>query len=123
MARLGELVGVVLGGLVSAGLVGWWEVVRGVNRLAYTGASLLANTHSFAGLLLALNPWRLATLAGYTALVTVLAQPLLTTYWRPGFYWRSQHRLILTGAGLIVLGLLLELTLPGLWRDLLAPRG
>jgi len=119
LARLVEFFGVLLGSLLSAGLVGLWFLVRAVNQFGF-GVGRLA-LEGPSALLLGLMPWRMATLAGYAGLIILLAQPLLTNSWNPGLYFPRQRRLATASAILIVIGLVLEFALPGLWRSLWAP--
>lgn len=116
IARLLELGGVLLGSLVSGGLIGVWFLVKSVNLAAYGMGALLVSLKSGAALLLALPLWSLLRIAGYAGLVTLLSEPLLTNQWQPLAYWRSQRRLIVISGGLLLLGLLAELFLPDLWR-------
>ena len=118
-SRLLELVGIALGSLLSAGLVGLWYLMRAVNQFGYgVGRLALAGP---SGLILGLMPWKLATLAGYAGLIVMLAQPLLTNIWNPAHYLVRQRRLIVASIVLIALGLVLEFALPGLWRATWAP--
>ncbi len=119
LSRLGEIVGVLLGSLLSAGLVGLWFLLRALNQFGYAAGRMALETSP--GLLLGLMPWRLVTFAGYVGFISLLAQPLLNNNWSPIFYLTHQRRLVLTSTTLIALGLLLELMLPGLWRILWAP--
>ena len=115
-ARIVELVGVLLGSLLSAGLVGLWFLMRAVNQFAYAVGRLAQVGPS--GLILGLMPWRLAIMAGYAGFVVILAQPLLNNNWSPFFYITRQRRLVTVSLTLVGIGLLLELTLPGLWRTI-----
>lgn len=116
LARLIELGGVLLGSLVSGGLIGIWFLVKSVNLAGYGMGALLLSLKSTAALFLALPIWTLLRIAGYAGLITLLSEPLLTSKWQPLFYWRHRRRLILIAGGLLLLGLLLELFLPDLWR-------
>lgn len=118
-SRLLELVGILFGSLLSAGLVGLWFLMRAVNQFGY-GVGRLA-VEGPAGLILGMMPWKLATLAGYAGLVVMLAQPLLTNTWNPAHYLVRQRRLATASFALIAIGLVLEFTLPGLWRAMWAP--
>jgi hypothetical protein len=116
LSRLLELVGVLLGSLVSVGLIGVWFLVKSVNLAAYNMGVLLIPLQSAAGLLLALPLWSLLRIAGYAGLVILLSEPGITGNWQPGHYWRTRQRLIVIAGGLLLGGLLLELFLPDLWR-------
>ena len=116
LSRFGEMAGVLLGSLFSAGLAGLWFLMRAVNQFGYVAGRLAAG--GSGGLLLGLMPWRLVTIAGYSGSVLLLAQPLLTNNWNFVYYFTRQRRLVTASAILISLGLLLELTLAGLWQSL-----
>lgn len=121
LARLGEITGVLLGSLLTGGLAGSWFLVRGVDLLGYSAASLSQETVPALGFLLGLSPWRLLTVAGYAGTFLLLAQPILTNHWRPGYYLQAQRSLVLGSAALLSAGLLLEALLPGIWQALLGP--
>lgn len=108
------LLGVIVGSLLTAGLVGFWFVVRALNVSAFGTGVLLSSLEGPAELLRMLPYWTLLRLAGYGLLVVLLAQPLLTYTWSPATYWRNQRTLILAAAALLFAGILLELFLPGL---------
>lgn len=116
LSRLVELLGVLVGSLVSGGLIGVWFLVKSVNLAGYSMGVLLISLKSSAALVLALPLWTLLRIAGYAGLITLLSQPVLNGNWQPLSYWRSQRRLIIIAGGLLLLGLLLELFLPDLWR-------
>ncbi len=120
--RLLELVGVSLGSLVSAGLIGAWFLVRTVNQLAFAWISLAREVPSGAGVLLGLMPWRWVELAGDVGLYLLFAQPMLRNIWRPGHYLAEQRRLVQIALALVLLGLVLDLLLPGLWQALFTPQ-
>lgn len=115
-ARLLELVGILLGSLVSGGLIGVWFLVKSVNLAAYGMGALLVSLQSTAAWLLALPLWTLLRIAGYAGLTMLLSEPLLTNNWQPLFYWGNRRRLIVIAGGLLLSGLLVELFLPDLWR-------
>ena len=114
-----ELLGVLLGGLLSAGLVGIWFLVRTLNQFAFAAGRLAGQDPS--GLMLGLMPWRIVLIAGYAGSLALLAQPLLRNRWSPFFYFSRQRRLITVSALLIAAGLAMELALPSFWRILWAP--
>jgi hypothetical protein len=116
LSRLLELAGVLLGSLVSVGLIGIWFLVKSVNLAAYNMGILLVALNSTAGLFLALPLWSLLRIAGYAGLVILLSEPGITGKWQPVYYWRVRQQLIVIGGGLLLGGLLLELFLPDLWR-------
>jgi hypothetical protein len=118
VARLIELAGVLLGSLVTGGLLGVWFLVRAANLAAYSAGALWQSS-GFVGYLFAGLPlWTVLRLAGYASFVALLAEPLLTGRWSPGAHLQRRRNLLLIAAGLLLLGLLLELILPGLWRTI-----
>jgi len=119
--RIIELVGITLGSLVSGGLVGLWFFVNAINLTGFSIGSLVAPLGGFAHLLGALPLWTLARLVGYACAVVGLAEPLLTRNWAARYYATARRQLMLAAIGLIALGLLLELILPGTWRAFFAP--
>jgi hypothetical protein len=115
LSRLGEVAGVVVGSLASAGLIGAWFLVRATNLAAY-GAGTLLGAMETPGLYIFVLPlWALVRIAGYAGLVILCAEPLLTGNWSPRSYWTQRRRLLLVSLGLVVAGLLLEIVLPPLW--------
>ncbi|MEZ4734521.1 MAG: hypothetical protein R3E79_46110 [Caldilineaceae bacterium] len=116
IARLMELAGVLIGSLVSGGLIGIWFLVKSVNLAAYSMGALTVALQGTASLLLALPFWTLLRIGGYAGLIALLSEPLLTGNWQPRFYWQSRRRLLLTAGLLLLVGLLSELFLPDLWR-------
>lgn len=116
LARLIELAGILLGSLLSVGLLGIWFLVKSVNLAAYNMGVLLVALNSATGLLLALPIWSLLRIAGYAGLVILFSEPGITGHWQPKHYWRTRRNLIVRSGGLLLLGLLLELFLPDLWR-------
>ncbi len=115
-----EVLGVLLGTLFTGGLVGSWILVRGVDLFAFGAATLIGNV-SPGGIVMALMPWRLLTLAGYAGFLLLLAQPIVINRWNPSHYLTDQRRLLLWSAGLLITGLLLESLLPGIWQRILTP--
>ncbi|MDE0180326.1 MAG: hypothetical protein OXL39_03210 [Caldilineaceae bacterium] len=114
LARLGEFILVLLGSLLTAGLVGVWLLTRAVNELGFV-VGLMASGGP-ATLLVGLMPWRVMTIAGHAGLVVLLAQPLLTNNWSPAFYIGRYRRFTGLSIILVALGLVLEYTIPGLWK-------
>ena len=104
----------LLGSLITAGLAGIWILVRIVNQSAYGAGVLLSLLENPGQALLVVPYWTLLRAAAHAGLVVLLAQPLLTGTWSPGYYWRNQQRLVQVTFLLLVLALLAELVLPGL---------
>jgi hypothetical protein len=117
-SRVIEVLGVLLGTLLTGGLVGSWFLVRAVDLFGFSAGTLLRELAPAAGLLLGIAPWRLLTLAGYTGFFLLLAQPILTNRWNLGHYLTGQRRLLLWSGGLLIIGLLLEALLPGIWQGM-----
>lgn len=118
LARLLELIGITVGSLFTLGLVGIWFLVRAVNLTAFSMGALMLAVGEATAIIAALPLWSLIRIAGYAGIVIVLAEPLLTSNWNPLFYLRERRRLLLVSVILLLLGLLLELFLPDLWRTL-----
>ncbi len=121
-SRLLELLGVSLGSLVTAGLVGAWVLVREVNQLAFSWVALSRQIPSGMGPFLGLMPWRWVELAGDVGLVLLFAQPMLRNAWQPRTYWVEQRRLVQATLVLTAGGLALDLLLPGLWQTAFRPQ-
>ena len=116
VARVIELLGILVGSVISGGLIGLWFLVKSVNLAAYgMGIWLLAIGRGI-GLLLALPLWTLFRLGGYAGFVALLGEPLLTGNWQLPYYWHTRRGLALRAGALLLIGLLLELFLPNLWR-------
>lgn len=121
-SRLSQLLGILLGSLLTGGLVGLWVLMRAVNLAAFEMGALLQSKLSLWTFLSILQPWTLCRLAAYGGLVGLLAEPLLTSNWRPQFYLTLRRRPFMISAALLLLGLFFELTLPTVWRLIFAPR-
>lgn len=113
-ALLFELLGILVGTLITAGLAGIWLLVRLLNHAAFGTGILLASLEQPAQSLLVIPYWTLLRAAGYAGFIILCAMPLLTYTWSPAYYWRNHRRLIVVSALLLTLGFLLELVLPGL---------
>lgn len=109
-----ELVGVTLGNLATAGLVGTWFLVRLLNQAAYGTGILLDSLENSIHSVLVLPYWSLLRASGYAGLIIIFAEPLLTYQWSPGYYWQNRRRLLLIAVALVLLGYLVELFLPGI---------
>ncbi len=116
-----EVIGVLLGSLVSGGLIGIWFLVRAVNLSAFGSGALLAPLAGLIGLLAALPVWTLVRLAGYAGFVILLAEPMLTRNWALSVFWKVRRALFIGSTTLLVIGLLLEIILPGAWRTFFQP--
>lgn len=118
LARIIELVGISIGSLISMGLIGIWFLVRAVNLAAFSMGSVVLASGEAKAIFGALPLWSLLRIGGYASAVILLAEPLLASNWNPLFYIRERRRLLLVSITLILVGLLLELFLPNLWRTL-----
>jgi hypothetical protein len=115
LRRLGEVVGILAGSLLTGGLVGNWFLVRAVNLAAFGSGALLSVLMQPGLILFAIPVWALVRIAGYAGLVLLCAEPLLTSNWSPSFYWTQRRSLLLVSVSLLLAGLLLELILPSIW--------
>lgn len=118
VASAAEIAGILLGSLVSGGLVGAWFLVKMANLAAFSAGSLLLTLGSPLLLPLALPLWSVLQLAGAGGLVVLLAEPLVSGRFVAGLgdlFQRRRRPLLLFGA-LYLAGLLLELFLPAFWH-------
>lgn len=109
-----EFAAILLGSLATAGLVGIWFLVRLVNQAAFGTGILLGYISNPMEALLVIPYWTLLRTVGYAGLVVLCANPLLTYNWSPTYYWQNHRKLILVSVALLLLGLALELFLPGI---------
>ncbi|MCC6166241.1 MAG: hypothetical protein IT329_03350 [Caldilineaceae bacterium] len=114
IARLIEILGIILGSLLTAGLVGAWFLVRAVNFAGFGTGALLASLDTPALILLVIPLWSLVRIAGYAGLVILLAEPLLANRSSISHILTHRRKLLMLSLGLVIAGLLLELILPGL---------
>jgi hypothetical protein len=108
------MAGIIFGSLVTSGLAGIWLLIRLINQSASGTGILLASLANPAQSLLVIPYWTLLRAAGYAGLIVLCAMPLLTYTWSPSYYWQNHRRAISISVALILLGLLVELFLPGL---------
>lgn len=118
LASAVEVIGVVLGSLLSAGLVGAWFVVKMANLAAFGAGSLLITLQNPLLLPVALPLWSLLQIAGAGGLLPILAEPLASGRWRQGIgaWWDQRRRLLLIFGVVYAAGLLLEIVLPPFWH-------
>jgi hypothetical protein len=109
-----EIVGIVVGSLITAGLVGVWFLVRLINMAAYGMGAVMISLANPIHTLLVIPYWTLVRAAGNGGIIVLCAMPLLTNQWSPSYYWRTQRNVLLVSVGLIVTGIVLELLLPGI---------
>ncbi len=120
LGRLAQLAGIVLGSLLTGGLVGAWFLAKAVNQFAFS-VGVLAEELGGMGVIAGLTPWSLLTLAGYAGLVVLLAEPIVNNIWDVGHFLDQRRRLLVTSLALLLAGLLLELVLPGAWSRTFRP--
>jgi hypothetical protein len=118
LASLVEIVGVVLGSLLTGGLVGAWFLMRVANLAAFSAASLLLTLPNGLWLVVALPIWSILQITGGGGLLVLLAEPLASGRLGAGIaeLGRSRRRPLLIFGGVYLLGLLLELALAPFWH-------
>lgn len=116
--RLLELAGILLGSLLTGGLVGVWFLVRAANLAAYGAGVLWYDSGQIINLFAGLPIWTVLRLSGYAGFVALLGTPLFSGNWSLRYYLNHHRRLVIVSVGLLLLGLVLELILPGVWRML-----
>ncbi|MEZ4713971.1 MAG: hypothetical protein R3A44_42700 [Caldilineaceae bacterium] len=120
IGRIGELFLIGLGGALTGGLLAVWILVRSVNLAGFYAGSLLVDFPTPLAMLIGLPLWTLLRLAGYAGWAVLAAEPMLIKNWSPGHLLQRHRRLLLISSACVALGLILELTLPGLWKALAA---
>lgn len=118
LASLAEIAGIVLGSLLSAGLVGAWFLLKLANLAAFSAASLLLTLENPLLIVVALPVWSILQVIGGGGLLALLAEPLASGRLGAGIaeLGKSRRRPLLFFGGLFSLGLLLELLLPPFWH-------
>jgi hypothetical protein len=113
-----EIAGIVLGSLLTAGLVGAWFLMRLANLAAYSAASLLLTLPNGLWLLVALPIWSVLQIIGGGGLVVLLSEPLASGKLAAGLreLLRSRRLPVIVFGSMFVLGILLELLLPPFWH-------
>ena len=117
--RLVETIGVVVGSLATAGLVGNWFLVRAVNLTGFTIGVVWRTIGGPIGLLLSVPLWSVLRITGIAGIVILLSEPPLTGNWSPRYYWTYRRRLLVISLALVAIGVLLGLTAPAVWQKLL----
>lgn len=118
IASLVEILGIVLGSLLTGGLVGAWFLMRVANLAAFSAASLLITLENPLLIVIALPLWSILQVIGGGGLLVLLAEPLASGSFGAGLsaLWKSRRRTLLTFGWLYVLGLLFELLLAPFWH-------
>ncbi|MBK8049638.1 MAG: hypothetical protein IPK16_22540 [Anaerolineales bacterium] len=118
VARIIEIAGIVLGSLLTWGLVGAWFLMRLANLAAFSAGSLLLTLQNPFLIVIALPIWSVLQIVGGGGLVALLAEPLVRGNLAAGvqrLFAERRVALMLFG-GLFVVGILFELVLPGFWH-------
>ncbi len=118
LASIAEAAGIVLGSLLTAGLVGAWFLMKMANLAAFGAASLALTLPNPLGVLVALPLWSILQVIGGGGLLVLLAEPLASGKLTAGLreLGRSRRLPLLLFGGMFVLGILLELVLPPFWH-------
>ncbi len=115
-AALVEMVGVILGSLLTGGLVGAWFLVRMANLAAFSAGHLLGIFDDPLLLFVALPVWSILEIAGAGGLVVVCSELLLAGRFALGEWFRRRKRLLAIFAAIFGVGLLAEAILPAFWH-------
>lgn len=113
--RLVEILGITLGSLLTAGVVGAWFLMRMANLAAFSAGHLVSSLGGPLLLPVALPVWSVLQIAGAAGLMVLLAEPLFARFAVVAVFRRRRRPLLIFGA-LYVAGLLAELLLAGLWH-------
>jgi hypothetical protein len=118
LASIAEIVGILLGSLLTAGLVGAWFLMKVANLAAFGAASLALTLPSPLWIVVALPVWSILQIVGGGGLLVLLAEPLASGKLMAGLreLGRSRRLPLLLFGGMFVLGILLELILPPFWH-------
>jgi len=124
--RIVEIIGITVGTLLSAGVLGVWLLVRTINLASFYAGSTINSVGSFAGLLVGIPIWTMLRIVAYIGFVSIFAEPMSTGNWAIGHYLSnpnsSTRKQFLLGAViLLVLSLASEIALSGLWRSIFTP--
>jgi hypothetical protein len=113
-----EIAGILLGSLLTGGLVGAWFLVKMANLAAFSAGSLLLTMDSPLLLPIALPIWSILQIAGAGGLVVLLAEPLISGRFAAGMgdLFRVRRRPLIVFGTIYLLGLILELILPAFWH-------
>lgn len=115
---ISELIGITIGTLVTGGLVGIWILERIVNIAGFYAGSILSISDTPMGIIAGLPIWTIARILSYTGFSILLAEPMQTGNWSLIYYLTRHRRLLTISVGLLLISLLLELVLSGLWNTM-----
>jgi hypothetical protein len=118
LPSLVEILGIVLGSLLTGGLVGAWFLMKVANLAAFSAASLLLTLPNFLWIFVALPVWSILQIGGGGGLLVLLAEPLASGKFGQGLaeLGHSRRLPLLVFGGMFVLGILLELVLAPFWH-------
>lgn len=119
-----EMVLVVIGSLISAGLLGVWQLVGAVNLAGYYAGTAVNSVGSFGGILPGLPVWTVLRILAYICFISVCAEPLATGNWSISRIFSNtdapRGRILIGAVVLLLASILFELMLSGVWRNLFA---
>lgn len=116
VATVVEVAGVILGALLTGGLVGAWFVVRMANLAAFSAGHLLGIFGNPLLIFIALPIWSILQIAGAGGLVALCSEPLLSGRFALGSWLPRRRRLLAIFGAIYALGLLAEAILPAFWH-------
>lgn len=118
-----EIAGVLLGSLLTGGLVGAWFLVKLANLAAFSAAALALTLRNPLLVVISLPPWSWLQIVGAGGLVVLLAEPLLSRRFAAGLRALAHERLrpLLIFGAIYLLGVILELVLPAFWHFTAVP--
>ena len=116
IATFVEIVGIVLGALLTGGLVGAWFLVRMANLAAFSAGHLLGILGDPLLIFVALPVWSILAIVGAGGLLVVCSEPLLTGRFELGAWFRRRKQLLAIFGAIFALSLLDEAILPAFWH-------
>ena len=116
VATLVEAAGVILGALLTGGLIGAWFLVRMANLAAFSAGHLLGIFGNPLLIFIALPLWSILQIAGAGGLVALCSEPLLSCRFAIGAWFRRRKHLLAIFGALYALGLVAEAFLPAFWH-------
>lgn len=121
LTRLAEVAGVLIGTLLTAGIVGAWIFVRTIDQIGFQAGVLFYSSKTIFALPIALPIWSLLRIVAYGGFFVLLSEFIIRAKYSPLFYLTQRRTLLLVSAGALILSLAFELLLPGLWQRLFRP--
>jgi hypothetical protein len=114
-----EAAGVILGSLLTGGVLGNWFLARAANLAGFMAGSLWLATGTMAALPLAIPIWTIIRIAAFAGMVIILSEPLLTSNWSIRYYLTARKSFAIVVVVLLVVSALAEIILPPTWRFLM----